>query len=105
MSFRYRRSAQNPVLTLEWEEQTGDQVWTPLDLTGGTFSLTIYDRSGDLQVTKTTGITGADGSVEVQWGASDLDLASGRYAVYLRETTQSRDYEPLTLEIYEPGVN
>lgn len=98
--FTYRAGAELPNLTLPWQEEVspGD-TWTNLDLSSGyTFTLTLVDSSGTTQLTKTTNITGADGSVTVDWANDDLDLSTGIYTMYLRAnengTSHDRDYRP-----------
>ena len=95
--FTYRTGAERPTLTLPWQEQTAAYTWTDLDLSSGyTFSLTLVDEDGTTALTKTTNITGANGSVVVTWAADDLALDAGTYTLNLRATTSSldRDYSP-----------
>lgn len=99
MRFTYRAGAELPGLTLPWQEELTQDVWTDLDLTTGyTFSLTLVNAAGTTALTKTTGITGADGSVVVAWAAGELDIAPGRYELRLRATetatSKDRDYAP-----------
>lgn len=94
-----RQGSELPDLTLPWQEQTGIRTWTDLDLTSGyTFTLTLTDHNGKVQLTKTTGITGYDGSVVVAWAVGELDLAVGPYTLRLRAnetgTSKDRDYYP-----------
>jgi hypothetical protein len=98
-TFVYRRGAELPGLTLPWQEQTGAGTWANLDLSSGyTFTLTLVGPTGTVALTKTTGITGADGSVVVAWAVNDLDLAAGDYTLRLRArevaTSKDRDYSP-----------
>lgn len=96
MKFTYRRGAELPALTLPWQEQATATTWTDLDLSSGyTFSLTLTQDS-TTALTKTTGITGQNGSVLVAWEADDLDIAPGTYTLHLRATTGGldRDYSP-----------
>ena len=106
-TFTYRAGAELPGLTLPWQEETAQGVWTDLDLSSGyTFTLTLLDRSGATALTKTTNITGANGSVAVAWAADDLALTAGTYTLHLRAretaTSKDRDYStdnPLKLVI------
>lgn len=96
--FTYRRGAERPGLVLPWKTETSAGVFTDLDLSSGyTFSLTLTLVSdGTTALTKTTGITGANGSVSVSWAADELDIATGMYRLDLRATTGGldRDYRP-----------
>ena len=98
--FTYERGAELPSLTLPWQEETAQDTWTDLDLSGGThtFTLTLVDRSGTTVLTKTSGITGNNGSVSVVWAVDELDIAEGTYKMFLRAretaTTKDRDYRP-----------
>ncbi len=97
-TFKYARGAEEPGLTLYWDEETSQDVWTPLDLSSGyTFELNLYSR-GRAILTKTTGIAGAIGAVVVSWGVGELDIQRGTYALALRanETAsgKDRDYDP-----------
>lgn len=98
-TFTYRAGAELPGLTLPWQEETAQGTWTDLDLSSGyTFTLTLVDASGTTVLTKTTGITGANGSVVVTWATDDLAITTGSYVLYLRAretaTTKDRDYSP-----------
>lgn len=98
-TFVYRRGAELPGLTLPWQEETAANTYTDLDLSSGyTFTLTLEDSDGTTTLTKTTGITGSDGSVAVAWAVDDLDIALGTYALRLRAnetaTSKDRDYSP-----------
>lgn len=97
-TFTYRRGAERPTITLPWQEQTGLSTWADLDLsTGYTFSLALSkENDGTTALTKTTGVTGQNGSVLVSWEADDLDIEPGTYQLKLRATTGGldRDYAP-----------
>ncbi len=98
-SFTYGAGAELPGLTLPWQEETAPGIWTNLNLSAGyTFTLTLVTPNGTTTLTKTTGITGAVGSVAVAWAAGELDLAPGLYALKLRAretaTDKDRDYRP-----------
>lgn len=99
-TFTYRRGAEDPDLTLPWQEETSQDVWGNLDLSDGyTFTLTLTALgASSATVTKTSGITGADGSVAVVWAVDDLDIAEGLYVLDLRAretaTSKDRDYRP-----------
>lgn len=98
-TFIYRAGAELPGLTLPWQEETSQGVWTNLDLSSGwTFTLTLVDSDGVTQLSKTTNIFGADGSVVVTWAVDDLNLTVGTYSLYLRArevaTDKDRDYRP-----------
>lgn len=98
-TFTYRAGAELPGLTLPWQEETAQGVWSDLDLSSGyTFTLTMLDSAGTAALTKTTGITGASGSVAIAWAAGELDLDPGTYALHVRArevaTSKDRDYSP-----------
>lgn len=97
-TFTYRRGAERPNLTLPWQEETTAGVWVDLDLsTGYTFLLTLTRIDDDTTaLSKTTGITGADGSVAVAWAADELDIPAGGHRLNLRATSGGldRDYSP-----------
>lgn len=96
-TFTYRRGAERPNLTLPWQEQTAAATWTDLDLSSGfTFTATLTNTAGTVVVTKTTGITGANGSVTIAWAADELDIAPTTYTLHVRATTGGvdRDYSP-----------
>lgn len=105
--FTYRTGAERPSLTLPWQEQLTATTWGDLDLsTGYTFTLELVDDAGTAQLTKTSGITGQDGSVVVTWAVGELALTVGDYALHLRAnetaTNADRDYspdEPVTVRI------
>ena len=60
--------------------------------TGYTFSLKIGHNGSAALLTKTTGLTGGDGSVTVAWAAGELAaLDPGRYTVQLTATTGTLD--------------
>lgn len=95
----YRRGAELPTLTLPWEEEIAQNEWDDLDLSSGyTFTLTLTDSLGAVQLTKVTGITGGDGFVVVAWAVDDLEIPVGPYSLRLRaretSTGKDRDYEP-----------
>lgn len=96
--FTYRRGAERPGLVLPWQTETAQGVWSNLDLSSGyTFTLTLTSASGTVALTKTTGITGANGSVSVSWAAAELDITEGVYSLHLRARDGSsfdRDYRP-----------
>jgi hypothetical protein len=105
----YRAGAEKPDLKLFWEDGDGRLI----DFSAGyTFALKCGDENlVATSWTKTTGITGAAGSltatpptpnVVVSFTASDLgSLAAGRYVLQLRATTASvdRDFPPITVVI------
>lgn len=101
-TFHYNAGDERPALTLPWQEETSQGVWTDLDLSSGyTFSLTLtlLVRSGTSStaaLTKTTNITGNDGSVTVTWAAGELALTPGEYELQLTATTGGvdRSYSP-----------
>lgn len=99
-TFTYRRGDEDPDLTLPWQEETSQDVWEDLNLSSGyTFTLTLTPLgSTTATVTKTSGITGGDGSVAVVWAVDELDIALNTYALNLtaRETATSKDrsYRP-----------
>jgi len=98
-SFEYERSAELPGLTLPWEEQLTATTWANLDLsTGYTFTLRLVDSDNVDVLTKTTNITGADGSVVVAWAVGDLDLTPGTYTLRLSAletgTGKNRTHSP-----------
>ncbi len=99
-TFTYRSGAELPGLTLPWQEETAAGVWTDLDLTSGyTFSLTLaLTTATTAALVKTTGITGYDGGVTIDWAAGELALPAGTYVLGLRATsgTGDRDYRPGT---------
>lgn len=97
--FVYQAGAELPSLTLPWQEETAQGVFTDLDLSSGyTFTLTLTPPSGTIALTKTTNITGQDGSVLVSWAAGELDLPTVVYKLRLRAretaTSKDRDYSP-----------
>ena len=97
--FTYVAGAELPGLTLPWKEELTADTWTDLDLSSGyTFTLTLTDTAGTVALTKTTNITGADGSVTVAWAVDDLDQTTGIYTLRLRAretaTSKDRDYRP-----------
>lgn len=98
--FVYKAGAELPGLTLPWQEELTRNTYTDLDLSSGyTFSLTLTGLGASTAaLTKTTGITGAVGSVSVAWAADELDLAAGVYKLELRAretaTSKDRDYSP-----------
>lgn len=97
--FTYRAGAELPGLTLPWQEETAQNTWTNLDLSSGyTFTLTLVDADGTTALTKTTNITGADGSVTVTWAVDELDITAGEYELRLRArevaSSKDRDYAP-----------
>jgi len=97
--FIYRAGAELPGLTLPWQTETSQDVYTDLDLSSGyTFTVTLTDSAGAVQLTKTSDIVGFDGSVVVTWAEDDLDLTPGDYTLHLRAfetvTSKDRDYAP-----------
>jgi hypothetical protein len=98
-TFVYRRGAELPGLRLPWQEQTGTNAWSDLDLsTGYTFTLTLISDAGAATLTKTGGIVGGVGYVDVLWAVNELDIAAGDYTAQLRAretaTSKDRDYSP-----------
>lgn len=96
-TFAYRRGAETPGLVLPWQYESAQSTWTDLDLSSGyTFTLTLVDAAGTTTVTKTSGITGTNGTVEVSWSADELDITPGLYTLHLRARTGGldRDYSP-----------
>ena len=98
-SFTYEQAAELPGLTLPWQEETSANTWTNLDLSSGyTFTLRLVDKDGVDTLTKTTNITGADGSVVVAWAVGDLNIAAGTYTLRLSAletgTGKNRTYAP-----------
>ncbi len=97
--FTYKAGAELPGLTLPWQEELTADTWTDLDLSSGyTFTLTLVDSTGTTQLTKTTNLTGNNGSVTVAWATGELDLTAGVYTLHLRArevaTSKDRDYAP-----------
>lgn len=95
-TFTFRRGATRPNITLPWQEEIAQNVWADLNLsTGYTFVLELV-RNATVALTKTTGITGTDGSVTVAWAAGELALTVGTYQLNLRATSGGldRDYSP-----------
>lgn len=97
-TFTYRRGAERPNITLPWQEETSQGVWADLDLSSGyTFvaTLTRID-DGTTALTKTSSITGADGSVTIVWAADELDIPPGSHRLNVRATNSSldRDHSP-----------
>jgi len=94
----YRRSDAKPDLTLPWEEETAQGSYSSLDMsTGYTFALTLVGLDGTTALTKSTNITGADGSVTIVWDVGDLDIAAGTYELRLTVTdalSKPRHHEP-----------
>lgn len=97
-TFTYRRAAELPGLVLPWQYESAQDTWTNLDLsTGYTFTLLLRDRAGSTVLTKTSGITGGDGTVTIAWATDELDLTPDTYTLHLRATdgsSQDRDYSP-----------
>lgn len=100
-TFTYTAGDELPGLTLPWQTETAQGVWTDLDLSSGyTFTLTlISDADGTTALTKTTNLTGANGSVVIAWATGDLALTAGNtYTMRLvaREvaTSKDRSYSP-----------
>jgi hypothetical protein len=97
-TFTYRRAAERPGLVLPWQTETAQGTWTNLDLsTGYTFTLTLISSAGATTLSKTSGITGANGSVSISWAAAELDITEGVYTLHLRARDGSnfdRDYRP-----------
>lgn len=94
-----RAGAELPGERLPWQEQTGADTWEDLDLSSGyTFTLEIETPAGTVVLTKTTGITGGVGYVDVVWATGELDIAKGTYLFKLRAretaTGKDRDYSP-----------
>lgn len=85
--FVYNRGDELPGLTLPWQTETAQNTYTDLDLSSGyTFSLTLTNSADEVVVTKTSGITGADGSVVIAWAVDELDIAEGLYEFTLVAT-------------------
>lgn len=96
-TFTYRRGAESPGLVLPWQYESAQGTWTDLDLSSGyTFTLTLVANDGTTTVTKTTGIAGTNGTVEVSWSTDELNIAPGNYTLNLRATAGGldRDYSP-----------
>ena len=98
-TFTYRAGAELPTMTLGWNEETAQDVWTALDLSSGyTFTLTLVNTAGTIALTKTTNITGTATGVTVVWATDDLDQTVGEYQLRLRAretaTSKDRDYAP-----------
>ena len=98
--FVYRAGAEAPGLVLSWKYESALNTWTNLDLSSGyTFTLTlISDADGSTALTKTTNLTGGNGTVTVAWASGDLAIATGSYTLKLRAnetaTGADRDYNP-----------
>lgn len=95
----YRAGAELPGLTLPWQEELTQNVWTDLDLSSGyTFTLTLTDPAGTVTLTKTTNITGTTTGATVAWATGELDIATGTYVLHLRAretaTSKDRDFSP-----------
>lgn len=78
--FIYNRGDELPGLTLPWQTETAQNTYTDLDLSAGhTFSLTLTNSAGTAELTKTSGITGNNGSVVIDWAVDELDIAEALY--------------------------
>lgn len=96
--FVYARGAELPGLNLPWQEQTGTNTWTDLDLsTGYTFTIELVGSDGvDTEPSAT--VAGYDGGITIDWAVDDLDLDPGVYVLKPRAretaTGKDRDWSP-----------
>ena len=95
----YEAGAELPGLTLPWQEELTQNVWTDLDLSSGyTFSLRLVNSANVDTLTKTTNITGTTTGVTVAWATGELAIDTGVYTMRLRATetatSKDRDYRP-----------
>jgi hypothetical protein len=103
---RYYAGAERPDITLTWRDASGAII----DLaTGYTFELKIGSPGVTAEVTKTTGITGAQTApnVTIAFLAAELDaLPTGRYSGQLRarNTATSQDRYMRFWFYYIPAV-
>ncbi len=92
-SWVYRADAEVPSYTVLWRDSSN----VPIDFsTGYTFEVKLVNRSsGAVALTKTTGITGSDGSsgynIVVAWSVGELNVTPGIYEVHLTATTETAD--------------
>ena len=94
----YAAGDEYPTLTLPWQEELSQGVWTDLDLSSGwTFAVTLTHTDGSTESPSPV-VTGADGSVNIAWAADDLAIATGVWELSLvaSETASSkqRSYSP-----------
>lgn len=81
-----------------WKGQWSDGDGNPVDLSAATFEVKLVSRNGAIALTKTSGITGTvDGTVTVQWAVGELNIAPGKYRLYLVARTGSLD------RAFDPG--
>jgi len=93
------RVGAEPTWTLPWTVETSQNVFSNYDTSSGfTFTMTLTNEAGTDVVTKTTGITGADGSVAIAIAVDELEIAAALYTLHLRAretaTSKDSDYSP-----------
>lgn len=105
-TFTYDRADRLPIAVLPWQEQTGENTWTDLDLSSGyTFAATLTNTATGSSTTITGTITGGVGTVTITWSAADLDIAPGSYRLEVKATQVStskvRTYSPRALPLVQ----
>jgi hypothetical protein len=75
----YRQGQESPGLSFGWVDSDGN----PIDFSTYSFTLEIVDRSNVAVVTKTAGITGGVGVVDVDWATNELNIDPGDYRLLL----------------------
>lgn len=84
--WRYRQDQERPPFAATWESAPDEVIDFSAD---HTFTVKLVDSvTGDVALTKTTGIVGYPTvpNVVVYWGVGELNITPGTYAVHLIAT-------------------
>jgi hypothetical protein len=90
----FRRGQEDPGIRFEWTDRDGN----PIDFSSGyTFTVLIVPSPSGTTITKTTGLVGGNGYVDLEWAVGELDIALGSYRLHLHARDgddRDRAYRP-----------
>lgn len=96
-TWRYRQNQELPSFAVSWSDRDGNLIDFS---TGYTFTLKLANSAtGEVALTKTTGIVGGDTAPNVvaAWAAGELNITPGSYRVHLTATSAGAD------RVFMPG--